>query len=474
MKNFRIQFAGMICAAMFWAAPTQALDIKAGTAKGVITPSDPLGRITVMGRPIQGVNHDIYARVLVLDDGAHKMVFVTYDLNCLDVATPIIRSRAVHELGIGPAYLIMMATHNHAAPIQINPKNFDYGRWLAGRIFGLIQDAIKDESGPVKVYFGTERGKFIRSDARYPNVYGGPEPVDDEVELLKITQGDKVKALLVSQATHPAMATLSQVDPSHPGYAMEMLEKDFPGATALYADGCGGDQFPSVAVRLFTTAEKVQQVASELTGTVEHIAKGEMLEVTGRLNSELKVQSLPLRGPISEEEAKKLGELKHVTADTPFEPYPEKGRDYNWIKSLLKHYRDHLPFPTHSDDYVCTDDEYLVKELPMPREFPCHFEEAIVATIGQMVLVSMQGEVCAPIGKEIKEAWRSKRPVMVCAYMGEHNLYIPTRKLVQVNAYQAKVIQQQYASPVEWSPDVGDVLVKGIGGMIEEMIRPNP
>ena len=223
--------------------------------------------------------------------------------------------------------------------------------------------------------------------------------------------------------------------------------------------------------RCITTAEKVQHLARELAGTVEHISKGDMLEVTGRLNSELKVQSLPLRGPISYEEAKKLGELKHVTADTPFEPYPEKGRDYNWIKSLLKHYQDHIPFPTHSDDYICTDDEYLVKELPTPREFPCRFEEAIVATIGQMVLVSMQGEVCAPIGKEIKEAWRSKRPVMVCAYMGEHNLYIPTRKLVQVNAYQSKVIQEQYASPVGWSPDVGDVLVKGIGKMIEEMIR---
>jgi neutral ceramidase len=471
MRILKIAFAGIIYAAMLWAAPMKALELKAGTAKGVITPSDPLGRITVMGRPIKGVNHDIYARVLVLDDGAHKIVFVTYDLNCLDVATPIIRSRALHELGIGPAYLIMMATHNHAAPIQINPKNFDYGRWLAGRIFGLIQDAIKDEGGPVKVHFGTEAGKFIRSDARYLNVYGGPEPVDDEVEVLKITRGDKVKALLVSQATHPAVATFSQVDPSHPGYAMEMLEKDFPGATALYADGCGGDQFPSGAPALITTAEKVAHLASELSGTVEHISKGDMIEVTGRLNSELKVQSLPLRGPISYEEAKRLGELKHVTADTPFEPYPEKGRDYNWIKSLLKHYQDHVAFPTHSDDYICTDEEYLVKELPTPREFPCRFEEAIVATIGQMVLVSMQGEVCAPIGKEIKEAWRSKRPVMVCAYMGEHNLYIPTRKLVEINAYQSRVIQEQYASPVGWSPDVGDVLVKGIGKMIEEMIQ---
>ncbi|OGP58243.1 MAG: hypothetical protein A2V67_20375 [Deltaproteobacteria bacterium RBG_13_61_14] len=127
----------VLCAVVI-AWPAGAIELKAGTAKGVITPADPKGRITVMGVKAKGVEHDIYARVLVLDDGLHKLVLVTYDLNCLDVATPILRSRCLRELGIDPAYLLLLATHNHAAPIQIVPANFAYGRWLADRIFGLI------------------------------------------------------------------------------------------------------------------------------------------------------------------------------------------------------------------------------------------------------------------------------------------------------------------------------------------------
>ena len=85
----KIKIAVFLFSTIFVCFRVSALEMKAGTAKGVITPNDSLGRITVMGGPIKGVNHDIYARVLVLDDGTHKMVFVTYDLNCLDVATPI-------------------------------------------------------------------------------------------------------------------------------------------------------------------------------------------------------------------------------------------------------------------------------------------------------------------------------------------------------------------------------------------------
>ena len=46
--------------------------------------------------------------------------------------------------------------------------------------------------------------------------------------------------------------------------------------------------------------------------------------------------------------------------------------------------------------------------------------------------------------------------------MGEHNLYIPTRELVRLDAYQAQVIRIQYASPVGWAPEVEDEMVNGV------------
>ena len=43
----------------------------------------------VNSRLSQGTFKDIYARVLVFIDEQNLLVFVKYDLNCLDVATPL-------------------------------------------------------------------------------------------------------------------------------------------------------------------------------------------------------------------------------------------------------------------------------------------------------------------------------------------------------------------------------------------------
>jgi hypothetical protein len=57
---------------------------------------------------------------------------------------------------------------------------------------------------------------------------------------------------------------------------------------------------------------------------------------------------------------------------------------------------------------------------------------------------------------------------MVFAYMGEHNLYIPTRALIEQDAYQAQVIRTQYASPVGWAPEVEDEMVAAVVKLIRE------
>jgi hypothetical protein len=128
---------------------------------------------------------------------------------------------------------------------------------------------------------------------------------------------------------------------------------------------------------------------------------------------------------------------------------------------------------------ICTDDTYLIhkedKEFlekydsSIDDDLPCVYEEVIVAKIGEMPFVAMQGEVCAPLGMRIKDAFRRDGPIFVTAYMGEHNLYIPTRELVRLNAYQAQVIQIQYACPVGWSPEVEDEMVHGVNRIVRKV-----
>lgn len=429
-----------------------AVEIKAGTAKGVITPEEPLTLVT--GKLPTGKIHDIYARVLTLDDGAGRLVFVTYDLNCLDVATPILRKRCHDELGLDPARLILLATHNHAAPIQIVPANFAYGRWLADKLFSMIQQAIAAEQGPANISFAMGPAYLVRAI--------GNAPADYDLQLLKVRRGDELVAMLFTYPTHPMQSSDTLIDTGHPGYALDELERQFPGVLAMYGDACGGNQFPDRGLVMTGTPAQVEQLGHELAQAVTSLAKGPDQDVTGPLRASLEVLSLPLAPPLSLAEAERLADEKKVPRDIGIVPYPHPDRGTNWIRALLRHHREKIPFPARTTDRVCTDDGFLVREYETPRDYPCTYEEVIAARIGPLLFIAMQGEVCAPIGMRIKDAFRKSGPTMVTAYMGEHNLYIPTRELVRLDAYQAQVIRIQYASPVGWAPEVEDEMVKGV------------
>ena len=350
--------------------------------------------------------------------------------------------------------------------IQIVPANFAYGRWLADRLFTLISQSIQQEQGPVKVSVGHGNGYFVRTT--------GNAPADYEIQLLKVSRGDQTLALLFNHPTHPLQSSQTRIDVGHPGYAVDFIEQAVPGATAMFADACGGNQFPDRGLIMYGTPKQVEELGKELGEATLKIAAGELTDITGPISSRLEIISLPLAEPLSYEEARKLAEKQRVPLNIGLVPYPHPDRKSNWIRMLLKHHEEKIPFPKRTTDRVCTDDGFLVQKLDDGREYPCKYEEVIVANVGPLCFVAMQGEVCAPIGMRIKDGLRRKRPLFVCSYMGEHNLYIPTRELVRLDAYQAQVIRIQYASPVGWSPDVEDEMVQGVLKIVSEATGTQP
>lgn len=465
-----------------------AVELKAGVAKGVITNDTP--RVMVNGRTSNGTAKDIYARVLTLFDGTRRLVFVTYDLNCLDVGTADLRQRLEDELGISKEYLIGLATHNHSAPIQIVPDNFEYGHHLADVIFGLIKEAISKEAGPAKVEYGQGAGYFLFSQ--------GNAPVDHEIQLLKVSVAEKPLAVLFNHPTHPAQASVSKIDPGHPGWAMDTIEAAIPGVQAMYCDAAGGNQFTrrssNYAEEMRAAREAgpeamdafllkiTEETAKKLSdATLKILEENKLIDVTGPLSSSYKIIDLPLAPPMPEAEARALA--AKTPMDVGFVPYPDDNRGTNWIRMLIRYYDEKLEFPTSTAQMVCSDDTYLIRkddkkflekyDASIHDKFPCVYEETIVAKIGNMPFVAMQGEVTSPIGMRVKDAFRGDGPIFVTAYMGEHNLYIPTRELVRLDAYQAKTLRIQYASPVGWDPSVEDVMVENVIKMVQDAIGEN-
>jgi len=388
---------------------------------------------------------------MTLFDGKKRIAIMNYPFNALDVATPILRERCERELGISPAYLVLLATHNHQSPIQIVQGNFDYGHELAEKIFVMIQNAIRNEEGPADLLCGNGYGYFTRSQLSFPPDY--------EIELLRVMVGERTVALLFNHPTHPQRGPRNMYGPSHPGFAMDEIESSFPHSIAIYADACGGNQYtfaPEGTTNLLTACKAR---GHELAEVVLRIANGSLEEVTGPIESQLVVLDLPLDKPVPYKRALELAE--GVRMDVGFRAFPDPLRDTNWIRALVRHYKEGIPFPTKISDYVCTDDEFLVTNLDEPRKYPCRFEEVLGARIGKLTFLALQGEPLAQIGMRIKEVLRQRGPAMVFGYFAEHNLYIPTRDNVRLDLYQARTLREQYTCPVNWSPEVEDEMVKG-------------
>jgi hypothetical protein len=432
--------------------------MKAGIAKVDVTPDRPRWTVSHVLQDPPTAYHPVNARCLTLHDGARRMVFVTYDFNCLDYATPILRERVENELGIPPAYLVLLATHNHQVPMQTVPTNYDYGEWLAEKIFAGIKEAISKEDGPVDLHFGFGHGYWLRSS--------GATHTDYEIQLLRVMKGGRPLALLFNHPTHPVRGPAGY-GAGHPGYAMDEVEEKFPGALALYADACGGNQFPAQLPGLDPLAA-CKRRGHDLAEEVVKIAKGPMQEVTGAFESQLKLISLPLAEPMPYPKALELA--RGVPLDVGMVPPWGKDRPTNWIRALVRHYKEGIPFPAKTSDMPCSDGGFFVSKLDKPRKYECRFVEALAAKIGGMTFVAIQGEPCAPIGARIKDVLRQKGPAMVFGYFAERNLYVPTRELVRENAYQAQVIQIQFGCPVGWSEEAEDEMVKAVLGLYGEKI----
>ena len=310
--------------------------------------------------------------------------------------------------------------------------------------------------------FGNGYGYFTRAQLSYTPDY--------EIQLLKAVVGRRTAALLFNHPTHPQLGPRNLYGASHPGFAMDEIEATFPGSTAIYADACGGNQY-TFAPDGSDPLASCKARGHELAEVVTKIANGSLQEVTGAIESRMKVLDLPLADPVPYKRALELAE--GVPLDGGFKAFPDPLRDTNWIRALLKHYKQGIPFPKKISDYVCSDEEFLLTKLDEPRKFPCRFEEVVGAQIGKLTFVAIQGEPLAQIGMRIKEVLRQRGPAMVFGYFGEHNLYVPTRENVRLDLYQSQVLRVQYTCPVGWSLDVEDEMIKGTLAVVGAELYPD-
>ena len=226
--------------------------LRAGVAKSNITTEDPTVRV-----------HDpLYAKALVLDDGATRVAIVAVDAVAIggicdigDDFLPELRHRIESELAIPGANVLVNASHTHPpGPLLVEhaeqvERTFDAVRRATESMVEVTVGAGAGHEDrwiinrTVRTTDG--RGWTIRQANPCPSddEVAGLGPVDPEIGILRIDRADgSPLAVLFNYACHPLMGVPGgAVTANFPGFASEVIEDCLDGAMALFVQGAGGD-----------------------------------------------------------------------------------------------------------------------------------------------------------------------------------------------------------------------------------------
>ncbi len=269
-------------------SPLLAADFQAGASRVKITPPTPFWMSGYAARthPSEGVEQDLWAKALALQDGAgHQVVLVTTDLIGLPRAiSDEVAERVRERFRVERSQIVLSASHTHSGPaVRKNLAvlyDFDeedrrrvdaYGALLVERLVEVAGVALRDLA-PASLSVGHGSAGFA-VNRREPTPEGvkigvfPAGPVDHDVPVLKVARKDgSLLAVLFGYACHNTTlgADFYRIGGDYAGYAQASFEKSHPGAIALFVMLCGGDQNPNPRGTLDLAVEYGRILAAEV------------------------------------------------------------------------------------------------------------------------------------------------------------------------------------------------------------------
>src|SRR5699024_8651622 len=272
MINFNIKYLITILFILLilndrtFAQKNKDMSWSAGVATITITPRHPLWMAGYASRshPAVGKITDLHAKALALEDASGKRaVLITMDLVGIPKkVSDHIRDVLKSKLGLSRSQIILNTSHTHTGPvltgalIDIYPYDSEeqhkidlYTKRLGEKIIKLVINSFQNME-PVNLYScnGVARFQVNRRTneettlARQTHLNG---PNDYAVPVIKVIREDgTLMAVTFGYACHNTTLSGYKWSGDYAGFAQIALEKQNPGVTALFFQGCGADQNP--------------------------------------------------------------------------------------------------------------------------------------------------------------------------------------------------------------------------------------
>lgn len=429
---------------------------KAGAAKVDVTPKESIwlsgyGNRT---RPSEGVMQPIFVKAAAFEDSSGtRSVLLTSDLQGFDVEMiDQIASAVKQQFNLAREALVLNYSHNHSAPVtgkvlhlyyDLSPENKAavdrYTKWLVERIVAVIGQSLHNLA-PAQLSFDQGLAGFAvnRRRAR-PGGRSLPGPVDHDVPVMAVrsSSGD-LRAILFGYSCHTTALSGYRVSGDYAGFAQHELEKMYPGATALFVQGCGGDQNPLPRVMGSDAPEAVELAAMYgriLAKAVDLTLRGKMARVEGPLRIAYSVLQVQFQKPPSREALQ--ARLQQATG--------AKRRQIQYLLTRLE------------------------REGKLPQEHPYPIQ---VWRFGSSLsFIALTGESVVDYCLRFKKQYGNDN-TWVAGYNNELLSYIPSLRVLREGGYEGVEDMDEYGLPAPYSFAVEELIAQKVDELMQTTSAP--
>lgn len=431
-------------------------DYRAAAGKTTITPSVPIwaGGYSARSEPVSEKMHDLYARVLVLEDNqGGQILFLTAEVENIPLAfAESVAGRLRQKHGIGRERIAICCSHTHCGPALLGPETEivypmthedlaatqRYTRWLEDRLVELATDAL-GRLAPANLAHGFGSATFAvnrrnnREDEAGKIGFNADGPVDHDVPVLRVTALDgSLRAILFGYACHCTTMNFQKWCGDYAGFAQATIESAHPGTSALFLAGCGADINPLPRRRI----ELCRQYGRELAHGVEKVLKTPMKPIQG-----------PLRAGLSR-------------VDLAFETLPSLGQLEEQRREGNRHERKRA--------------EVLLKAAHSGQPLSPTYPYAVqIFTLGEsLIAVVLAGEVVVDYSHRLKQELGPERS-FVFAYANDLCAYIPSERVLAEGGYEGGDAMVYYGRPAPWAPGLEDRIVSTVHRLVGQLRPPH-
>ncbi|MBI5691316.1 MAG: neutral/alkaline non-lysosomal ceramidase N-terminal domain-containing protein [Verrucomicrobia bacterium] len=430
--------------ALALAAPAATATWRAGTGREIITPPAGLWMTGYASRdrPADGKAQDLWVKALaVADPAGNRGVLLTLDLCGISressekAATEICRRYRLPRSAV-----MTNVSHTHCSPavegnllgIRVLPpdgiaKMVAYTRELEQKMIRAAATAL-DSLAPAVItwggdeaHFGFNRRENPEKDVVALRAAGKLKgPFDPRVPVLAVrTTAGELQALFLSYACHNTTLSFFQWHGDYAGSAQAELERRHPGATVLFAIGCGADINPGPRREL----PYVEQHGRALADAADRALAKSMTPVSGRFASDFADITLTF--------SRQPTEAQLVEAET--KQQANKEMHQAWAAAVRAQMR--------SRGAKLLDYDYPIQAW----------------RLGNLSWVALGGEVVVDYALRLRR--EAGDALWVFGYSTDVMAYIPSERVLKEGRYEGESSMVPYGRPGPWTPGLEEKII---------------